>query len=140
MGPLPIDPPATQTALKPVMLQPRPGRDRELDERFGYLAQFGVASQAAREGRDFERAEALDHFHELLVRVGVPNESAVRHDAAFQQRTVARQQNPSLTIREICQLPVARARRTDGVQANQTEPSRKLAQMSVEDESHGRKR
>src|SRR5207247_10540798 len=61
MGPLPIDPPATQTALKPVVLQPRSGWDRELDERFGYLAQFGIAAQAARERRDSERAEALEH-------------------------------------------------------------------------------
>jgi len=140
MGPLPIDPPATQTALKPVMLQPRSGWDRELDERFGYLAQFGVASQAAREGRDFERAEALDHFHELLLRIGFTNEGAVRHDATFEKRTIARQQNPPFSICEVRELGVDGAGRTDGVPANETQASCKLAQMSVEDESHGRKR
>jgi hypothetical protein len=66
------------------------------------------------------------------------NEVARRDGAAFEQDTIARQQNSRFTMRQRGELVVGGVGRADGVETHETQPPGELPEVAVEHEADGR--
>jgi hypothetical protein len=93
-----------------------------------------IAAETSREGLQIERAKTPEHFHQLTLRVRLPDEVAVGHGASLQKTVIASQQNPVFALGQFDERSIVGVIAVGGVQTGQAQASRQLAQVDVGDE------
>jgi hypothetical protein len=131
MRALPVDAAAPGADGELVVVLPGPRQKGGVDGRLRDVAERLVAAKTAGVWLYRQRAEPLQHFHELPVRFGVPDEVTVGDRAALQESVVPRQDYPSFPRRQIRQCSVVGVGAIGRIEPHEAQASRQLAQVHV---------
>ena len=100
---------------------------------FAGRRQQRVASQTPREGLcQAPQIKTLDHFRELLPRLGCPKVISVRHRAAFEETHIAGQQNPAFVARDLRQTLVGARVLIKSVKSQHSQVYGQAAEVHIE--------